>query len=106
MATFTAKSLADGQVANAEGDLYAVPASTKAYIKSVNFLNTSATTQTLDVYIKRSGATSRHLRRYVLDQFQSATFEFAGCLSAADAIRAVSTTNTVVNYVITGVEEA
>ena len=102
---FTAKSLADGQVATTEGDLYAVPGATKAYIKSVHLLNTSATVQTLDLYIKRSCGTSRHLRRYVLDQYQSASFDFAGALSTGDAIRAVTTTTTVVDYVITGVEE-
>ena len=103
--TFTGKSLAEGQVATSEGDLYLVPSSTVGYVKKLHLFNTSATTQTCDVYIKRSGLTTRRIRRVVLAQYESAELENIGPLAAGDAIRALTTTATVLDFVATGTEE-
>ena len=103
--TFTGKSLAEGQVATSEGDLYLVPSSTVGYVKKLHLFNTSATTQTCDVYIKRSGLTTRRIRRVVLEQYESVEVENLGPLAAGDAIRGTTTTNAVLDYVLTGAEE-
>lgn len=107
--TFTAKSLADGQVSTSEAALYTVPAATTAYIKQVTLCNVNAVTQTIDVWIRRSGGTSRKVRRFELAQHESAdllddgdTFEF----STGDSVRAATTTDSAVDFVVMGVEEA
>jgi hypothetical protein len=102
--TFTAKVLAEGQVASTKGTLYTVPASTKAYVKSITFYNTNAATQTLNVYLK-PGATSRQIYRVSLAQYATYELTVPYLLEAADLIEADTTTGTAVDYVITGVEE-
>lgn len=106
--TFTAKSIADGQVANSQGAIYTVPASTRAYVKQITFYNTNAATQTLGVYIKRSGGTARKIRQFSMPQNYSLDFLDDGDtleLSTGDAVEAVTTTATAVDYVVMGVEE-
>ena len=105
---FAAGSLADGQLPNSQGAIYTVPASTKGYIRNLLLLNINATTQTIDLYIKRSGGTSRQFRRLTLAQYESASViegEEAILLSPADAIEAVTTTSSAVNYFVGGVLE-
>ena len=108
MATFTAKTIADGQLATSEGDIYLVPGATKGYVKQVTLYNTNAAQQTIYVFIKRSGGTSRCIRRFVIDQYESVDLVDDGDtleLSTGDAIRAYTTTATAVDYVVMGVEE-
>jgi hypothetical protein len=106
--TFTAKSIADGQVANSQTAIYTVPASRTGYVKQVTFFNTNAAAQTLIVWIKRSGGTSRKIRQFTLAQNESVDFLDDGDtleLSTGDAIEASTTTATAVDYVVMGVEE-
>lgn len=106
--TFAAKSIADGQVAAAEGAIYTVPASTTAFVKQVTFFSTAAGAQTLIVWIRRSGGTSRKIRQFTLAQNESVDFLDDGDtlqLSTGDAIRASTTDATSVDYVVMGVEE-
>lgn len=101
--TFTGKLLAEGQVPNAVAAIYTAPALTVAFIKKMVFTNTSATPQTLIVYVRR--ATDRVVR-HVASMAQWETLEIENIvLSAADSIRAESTTNNVVDYIVSGVEE-
>ena len=51
---------ADGQLPNAKGTLYAVPASTQAVVKTVSLVNVSASVVTVNLYV-RPGATSRQI---------------------------------------------
>lgn len=104
---FTAKVLAEGQLATSKGTLYTVPASTKAYIKFFNIFNTNAATQTVNIYLK-PGSTSRQVIRLSLAQYESANLlDILGSftLEAGDLIEADTTTGTAVDYVITGIEE-
>lgn len=108
MATFTANSLADGQVAVAKGAIYTVPGGTKAYIKRVRFFNTNAVTQLLEVWLKRSGGTSRKQIQFELLQNETADFAEQSEtmeLSPGDQIEAATTTASAVDYIVTGVEE-
>ena len=106
---FSAGTLADGQVATSAGAIYTVPASTVAVLKFVNFYNTNAATQTLNVYITRSGGTRRQLIKQTLIQDQSLALLSEGetlTLSAGDALEADTTTATAVDYIVSGAADA
>lgn len=104
--TDTAKSLADGQVASSKATIYTVPAATSTFISGFSFSNTNAATQTLIVYRKRSGSTSREwFRVSLLINESSHAKEGDRCtLATGDLIEATTTTATAVDYVITGIE--
>lgn len=107
MNTFTAKPLADGQVANSLAAIFTATADVATYVKSFSLYNTSATEQTVIIKLNVNG-TDRFWKRFVL-----AENEWANVLDGAesitlgdgDIIKAQSTTTNVVDYVITGVEE-
>lgn len=106
--TFTGKSIADGQVSNAKAAIYTVGAATVGFVKQVTFYNTNAAVQTLEVWIKRSGGTSRQRRRFTLAQDESVDLLDDGEsieLSTGDAIEARTTTAAAVDYMVLGVEE-
>jgi hypothetical protein len=105
---FTAKTLADGTLPNSLGTLYTVPADTKTYVKFFSLFNPNSTQQTVVIYLKKSGSTARRIRRFIFEQNQSAdVIEQGGSLqlSEGDVIQGVTTTASVVDYYITGVEE-
>ena len=108
--TFTAASLADGQLASSLGTIYAVPAATKAYIKNIWLYNGHASAaQVITVNIQRSGGGSRIVRKLQLGVEESASLiegENALVLSAGDILAAFSTNASSVNYFISGVLEA
>lgn len=106
--TFVAKSIADGQVANAQGAIYTVPAVTIAYVKQVTLYNTNAAAQTITIWLTRSGGTARKIRRFIIAQHESIDLLDDGDtleLSTGDKIEAQTTTATAVDYVVMGVEE-
>jgi hypothetical protein len=106
--TFTPKSLGDGRLSNSQSAILTVPANTWYYVKQLSLFNTSATTQTISIYLKQSGGTARRWRRYVLEQNESAEVledSVVLTLEAGDAIEAMTTTNNVVDYFITGQQE-
>lgn len=103
---FTAKSLADGQLPSSQGAVYTVPGSTKAYVRNLFLYNTNAASQTITLWVKRSGGTARKFRTAALATDESAdVLESPLVLSAGDSIEAVTTTATAVDYFIAGVEE-
>jgi len=105
----TAGSLADGQLPTTVGALYTVPASTTAIIKSFVIFNTNAATQTVNVYITRSGSTRRQLHQFSVLQNASVVVLANGetwALSTGDTIDGDTTTGTAVDYVITGATDA
>lgn len=103
--TLTPKFLANGQVASSKGTIYTVPASTTTMFTSMTFYNTSATTQTVIVYLKASGGTSREIGRAVLEQYEMLEIEKGKALEASGVVEAETTTASVVNYTVCGVEE-
>ena len=103
---FTANSLADGQVSNSQAAIYTATA-VKAYLKNLTLFNTSATEQTCDLYVKRSGGTARQFKRFVLAQYEHAdVIDKEFLLGSGDSIEAVTTTASVLNYYVAGVTEA
>jgi hypothetical protein len=70
--------------------------------------NTNAATQTIDVWLRRSGGSARRIHRAVIAQNESVEFLDQGEtieLSAGDTIEAQTTTASAVDYIVTGVEE-
>lgn len=104
MATFTAKVLADGQLANTKSTLYTVPAATRTYIKQLRLFSTGAN-QTIIIQLNTSG-TSRKYCQFFLTTNESATvFDEPIMLVDGDLVEGHSTSATTVDYVLTGVEE-
>lgn len=103
---FTGKILAEGQLPNAKGTLYTVPALTKAYIRMFRCSNPSGGSETVIAYYKK--ATSRQIGRAVLASLEAADFVESDVLAmdAGDKIEGQTTTATTVDYVIAGAEEA
>ena len=106
MTTKSPKVIAEGQLSDSKATLYTVPASTSAYVSKMVFLNTSATPQTVEVFLK-PGATSRRII-YVttLQQYETIIWSSGIVLETGDLIEGNSTTVNVVDYVIMGVTEA
>lgn len=97
-------SLADGQLAAAEADLYTVPAGKAAVIDQLWLYNThAATTYTATVAIQRSGGTSRIVARLALAAGDGVCLTI-GPLSAGDKIRGLAGAATTVNYEVLGRE--
>ena len=104
--TIIGKQLADGQLANAEADLYVCPAGTRVFIKSIICTNVhAANSNTIRLYLKPSAGTSRRLCNIPLAYDEQLFFNEPIVLDAADAIRGYATNATEVDYVIDGATE-
>jgi hypothetical protein len=105
---YSGGSLADGQLPSSVGAIYTATA-VKAVIKAVTLHNTNVTTQTINIYITRSGSTRRQLYRFAgITQFQSMDVLSDGetwTLSAGDTIDADTTTAAAVDFTILGATE-
>lgn len=103
------KALADGQLADSKGTLYTTPGSTQAIVphKGLSLVNTDGSAVTVNLYVNRSGTSRRIIpldmslgagERFVLDQILT--------LEAADLIEGDASTAAVVDFVISGTENA
>ncbi len=106
---FTGASLNDGQVATSWGTVYGPGAGAKAILRSADFHNTNAVTQTVEFAITRSGSSRRIIAR-VAGLLQNEKVELLTdgeviTLSASDVLEAQTTTATAVDFVITGATE-
>lgn len=104
----TVKTLADGQLPTVKAALYTAPAA-GAGVKFFRLVNASASVVTLNLYLKKSGGTSRRIvpKDYslaagalldVLDAVQAIGME------TGDAIEGDCSAGTAVDYVINGGE--
>lgn len=89
-------TLADGQVANAEGTIHT--STGQQYVKAY-FFNTNTTAETLTLWIKRSGGTARKIRQAVLQANDSYVVDKIR-LSPDDILEASTTTASKVDYVV------
>lgn len=96
----TCSIVAEGQVANSEGSLYVPSGGEYAFSVVLDLFNTNTTAETTDIYKKKSGGTSRLVRRLVLEANYAACLEI-GDLGPSDDLRALTTTASKVNYVVT-----
>lgn len=98
---WTFGSLAAGQLAASEADIYAVPASTEAANIEVHLFNTHTVIVEIVLYVQRSGGTSYEV--LLVDMEASSALLFAiGALSAGDKIRGEAGSVDKVNYTIVG----
>lgn len=95
--------LADGQLANAEGDLYAATGS--VFVRCILLFNNDTADQTVHLFLHRSGGTSREVFQQTLGTKSSVAWPPAGTnipLANGDKIRGYAGTASKVNYVIGG----
>ncbi len=102
------RSLADGQLASSKGTLYTCPASTQAIIKTITLVNTSGGIVRVNLYFKASGGTSRRIipKDLEIEACGLAVMDDEQTLEAADIIEGDATSDTTVDYTISGVEDA
>jgi hypothetical protein len=105
MAT-TGKILANGQLPAAKATLYTVPALTRAIIRNVTMANVVGGNQTVVLYIKKSGGTSRKIGQALIEMNEFAHEEGIETLEAGDEIEGETTNAASVDYTILGVEQA
>ncbi len=106
--TISIKSLADGQLANSKGTIYTTPTSTQAIVKSITLVNTDSSARAVNLYFKASGGTSRRItpKDYSLAVGALMVMEDELTLEAADIIEGDAAAATVIDFVISGVENA
>lgn len=104
--TFSIKYLADGQLADAKGTLYACPADTQTIIKTITLVNTDDTARTVNLYV--STGTSRNIIPVDLSlgAYYSLIFDDELTLEAADLIEGDASVVEKVDYYIAGIEES
>ena len=96
--------LAEGQVAATKGTIYTVPALTRAIVRTVSFNHVANGTQTVILYVKKSGSTSRVFARALLETSEFCHEEDIGTLAAGDVLEAETTNAASVDYAVMGVE--
>lgn len=105
--TFTIKSLANGQLGLATTNLYLVPASTTAIIKTITLVNTDSVTRTVNLYLLKASGTARKIIPVNLSLAAGYSLETNEeyTLGAADSIQGDASAATVVDFTVNGVEE-
>ncbi len=107
--TVSIKSLSDGQLANSKGTLYTAPTSKQAIVKSIHLCNTNSSAETVNIYFKASGGTSRYIIKGV-SLAASASTEVLPVsditLEAADIIEGDTTNASKVDYILSGIENS
>ena len=99
------RQLANGQLLNIEGDLYIVPAGTRAFVKSIIYSNLASGTNTVGVFLQPSGGVSRRIAFAAMASGVTMYYSAATTLDAGDRIRGVATNTNQVDYIISGGEE-
>ena len=106
--TVTIKSLKDGQLPDAKATLYTVPASTQTVVNRIRLVNTNSTAETVNLYFKASGGTSRRIipKDYSLAASAELIMDDVLTMEAADVVEGDTTTASQVDYVISGAENS
>ncbi len=102
------KSLADGQLAASKGTIYTTPASTQTIIRNITLVNRHSSALVVNLYFKASGGTSRYIspKDYSLGIGALLVMEDEITLEAADIIEGSGGTASLVDYVISGIENS
>lgn len=101
------KQLANGQLAAAKATLYTTPGATQAVIRSITLVNTDSSARTVNLYVNGTG-TSRRITPKDLSLAAGTMHEIDRVitLEAADIVEGDASVANVVDYVISGVENA
>lgn len=106
MTTFSVLPVATGLVPNPTGTLYTAAVTT--YAKRLFLFNTSAITQLISLYLTPSGGSPTLMAPQLslaLDE-SADVLEEPLTLNVGDVITGVSTTDAVVSWILSGVQEA
>lgn len=101
----TAKQLADGQLGATEAAIYTVPASTTAYVRVIICQNTGGGNNTVQLWMRPSGGTSRRIVYVTLKANETFVFDDPLALDAGDSIRGAATNAAQVDFSVYGAEE-
>lgn len=107
MTTFTVQSVAAGFLPNPQAAIFTAAAVT--YIKKLDLFNPNATTQTIQLFLVPVGSSASPWKRLALGQNESADILEQGeslTLGVGDSIEALATTDAVVAWSLTSVNEA
>ncbi|KKL68718.1 hypothetical protein LCGC14_2122170 [marine sediment metagenome] len=106
--TVTIKSLKDGQLPSSKTTLYTVPAATQTVINRIRLVNTNSTAETINLYFKASGGTSRRIIPEDYSLAAKALFVMDDVLTmeVSDVVEGDTTTVSKVDYVISGAENS
>ena len=106
--TTVIKSLEDGQLPSSKGTLYTVPAATQTIINRITLVNTNSSGETVNLYFKASGGTSRRItpKNYTLAVDALFIMDDAITMEAADILEGDTTTAVKVDFVISGAENS
>ena len=105
--TITVKSLADGQLGTSKATLYACPGGAKAIV-CVTYVNTDSSNRAVNMYMKRSGSSSRRVipEALTLEANGGTCIRWLRGLSAGDVIEGDASATSAVDYFIQGIEDA
>lgn len=105
--TLAPQVLGDGQLPSTLGDLYTVGTGKSAIIKSIVMVNTNTITETVNLYVLKSGSTARLItpKNFQFGAEYKATIDDIITLATGDKIQGVTTTASKVDYEIFGVEQ-
>lgn len=104
-----AKSLADGLAPSSAAAIYTVPTSTWTVVKFISAKNVSASNESIELFVSRSGGGVRSIGAVLLGPGEYVWYLDTGevlSLSASDEIRAVATAASSIEFVILGAEYA
>ncbi len=104
--TLAIKSLADGQLGTSKATLYTAGADIQTIVKKISYVNTSTSEVTVKFYFKASGGTSRQIDRAELGDRGRGIMKDEVTLEDGDVLEGEATIPSVVDYVISGVENS
>ncbi len=103
---FSTKQLANGQLAASKGTLYTTPSVTTTIVKTITLVNTDSVTRTVNLYI--NAGTSRRIipKDLSLKTGEAYIVDEPLTLEATHLIEGDASAATVVDFTISGVQEA
>ncbi len=107
--TVAIKSIADGQLADTKSTLYTTPTATQTVITSIKLVNTNSSAETINIYFKSSGGSSRRMTPKDYSLAAGAMMEVLDknqTMEAADILEGDSTTAVKTDYIISGGENS
>ncbi len=107
--TVNIKSLGDGQLPAAKATIYTTPTAKQTVITSIKLVNTNSSAETINIYFKSSGGSSRRISPKDYSLAAGAMMEVLDknqTMEAADVLEGDSTNATQVDYIISGGENS
>jgi hypothetical protein len=100
----TPKILAQGQVASSKAAIYTVPAATRTIVRHISFAHVANGTQSVVLYAKKAGGTSRVISRVTLELNEFGHEDDIITLDAEDQLQSETTNPVSVDFTVMGVE--